>query len=92
MILALAVSVAKDLFPFQEFLPSPNISLKCGWCWLLLNWLLSVGVQRRAGVQGKGEAGANSEGELESQTLQRSRHLEAREDSLSPTAVILVYF
>ena len=59
----------RGLFPFQEFLPSPGISSKGGWFWLLLNWLLSFGSQGRGGVQGKGEAGADSEGELESQTL-----------------------
>ena len=59
----------RGLFPFQEFLPSPGISSKGGWFWLLLNWLLSFGFQGRRGVQGKGEAGADSEGELESQTL-----------------------
>ena len=57
------------LFPFQEFLPSPGISSEGGWFRLLLKWILSFGVQGRGGVQGKGEAGADSEGELESQTL-----------------------
>ena len=59
----------RGLFPFQEFLPSPGISSESGWFCLLLNWLLSFGVQGREGVQGKGEAGANSEGELESYAL-----------------------
>ena len=59
----------RGLLPFQEFLPSPGIPSKGGWFWLLLDWLLSFGVQGRGGVQGKGKAGANSEGELESQAL-----------------------
>ena len=59
----------RGLFPFQEFLPSPGISSQGGWFWLLLNWLLSFGVQGRGGLQSKREAGADSEGELENQTL-----------------------
>ena len=37
----------RGLFPFQEFIPSPGISSEGGWFWLLLNWLLSFGVQPR---------------------------------------------
>ena len=68
----------RGLFPFQEFLPSPGISSKGGWFWLLLDWLLSFGVQGRGGVQGKGKAGANSEGELESQALAHQRLAEVQ--------------
>ena len=62
----------RGLFPFQEFIPSPGISSEGGWFWLLLNWLLSFG------VQGKGKAGANSEGELESQALAHQRLAEVQ--------------
>ena len=68
----------RGLFPFQEFIPSPGISSEGGWFWLLLNWLLSFGVQGRGGVQGKGKAGANSEGELESQALAHQRLAEVQ--------------
>ena len=68
----------RSLFPFHEFLPSPGISSEGGWFWLLLNWLLSFGVQGRGGVQGKGKAGANSEGELESQALAHQRLAEVQ--------------
>ena len=68
----------RGLFLFQEFIPSPGISSEGGWFWLLLNWLLSFGVQGRGGVKGKGKAGANSEGELESQALAHQRLAEVQ--------------
>ena len=92
----------RGLFPFQEFIPSPDISSEGGWFWLLLNWLLSFGVQGRGGVhcplsRAKAKLEPTVRENLKAKpwlisVWQRSRHLEARADSFSPTAVILVYF